>query len=63
MEAMIAGTAAGSLSIRACLLEDIQSVLELWRLADATPGKNPTRKADESRVFRFWKSAETTQTK
>ena len=30
--------AAGSLSIRACRLEDIQGVLELWRQADATPG-------------------------
>ena len=29
---------ADSLSIRACRLEDIQSVLELWRQADATPG-------------------------
>ena len=35
-------TAAGSLSIRACGLEDIQSVLELWRQADATPGVTDT---------------------
>ena len=30
--------AAGSLSVRACRLEDIDAVLELWRQADATPG-------------------------
>ena len=29
---------AGNLSIRACRLEDIERVLELWRQADATPG-------------------------
>jgi ribosomal protein S18 acetylase RimI-like enzyme len=40
-------TAAGSLSIRACRLEDIQSVLELWRQADATPGVTDT--ADDLR--------------
>ena len=34
--------AAGSLSIRACRLEDIQSVLDLWRQADATPGVTDT---------------------
>ena len=34
--------AAGSLSIRACRLEDIQSSLELWRQADATPGVTDT---------------------
>ena len=34
--------AAGSLSIRACRLEDIQSALELWRQADATPGVTDT---------------------
>lgn len=28
---------AGNLSIRACRLEDIKRVLELWRQADATP--------------------------
>src|SRR5438270_11722671 len=39
--------AAGSLSIRACRLEDIQSVLELWRQADATPGVTDT--ADDLR--------------
>jgi ribosomal protein S18 acetylase RimI-like enzyme len=27
-----------NLSIRACRLEDIEGVLELWRQADATPG-------------------------
>ena len=40
-------TAGGSLSIRACRLEDIQSVLELWRQADATPGV--TDNADDLR--------------
>src|ERR671937_401322 len=40
-------TAAGSLSIRACRLEDIQSVLELWRQAEATPGVTDT--ADDLR--------------
>ena len=34
--------AAGSLSIRACRLEDIDAVLELWRQADATPGVTDT---------------------
>ena len=34
--------AAGSLSIRACRLEDIERVLELWRQADATPGVTDT---------------------
>src|SRR5262245_10263662 len=43
----MAETAAGSLSIRACRLEDIQSVLELWRQADATPGVTDT--ADDLR--------------
>jgi ribosomal protein S18 acetylase RimI-like enzyme len=33
---------AGSLSIRACRLVDIPSVLELWRQADATPGVTDT---------------------
>ena len=33
---------AGSLSIRACRLEDIEGVLELWRQADATPGVTDT---------------------
>jgi ribosomal protein S18 acetylase RimI-like enzyme len=41
-EAMMTETAAGNLSIRACRLEDIQSVLELWRQADATPGVTDT---------------------
>jgi len=39
--------AAGSLSIRACRLEDIDAVLELWRRADATPGV--TDNADDLR--------------
>jgi ribosomal protein S18 acetylase RimI-like enzyme len=38
---------AGSLSIRACRLEDIDAVLELWRQADATPGV--TDNADDLR--------------
>jgi ribosomal protein S18 acetylase RimI-like enzyme len=33
---------AGALSIRACRLEDIEGVLELWRQADATPGVTDT---------------------
>ncbi len=40
-------TGAGSLSIRACRLEDIEGVLELWRQADATPGVTDT--ADDLR--------------
>ena len=40
-------TAMGSLSIRACRLEDIERVLELWRQADATPGVTDT--ADDLR--------------
>ena len=39
---------ADSLSARACRPEDIQSVLELWRQADATPGLTDTA-ADLSR--------------
>lgn len=35
-------TAAGSLSIRACRLEDREGVLELWRQADAMPGVTDT---------------------
>ena len=38
---------ADSLSIRACRLEDIEGVLELWRQADATPGVTDT--ADDLR--------------
>ena len=38
---------AGSLSIRACRLEDIAGVLELWRQADVTPGVTDT--ADDLR--------------
>ena len=34
--------AAGNLSIRACRLEDIGAVLELWRQGDATPGVTDT---------------------
>jgi ribosomal protein S18 acetylase RimI-like enzyme len=45
--AMMTETAAGSLSIRACRLEDIEGVLELWRQADATPGVTDT--ADDLR--------------
>ncbi len=40
-------TAAGSLSIRACRLDDIERVLELWRQAEATPGVTDT--ADDLR--------------
>ncbi len=39
--------AMGSLSIRACRLEDIERVLELWREADATP--SVTDAADDLR--------------
>ena len=39
--------AEGSLSIRACRLEDRESVLELWRQADAIPGVTDT--ADDLR--------------
>ncbi len=38
---------AGGLSIRACRPEDIPSVLELWRQAEATPGVTDT--ADDLR--------------
>src|SRR5437763_1432692 len=44
---MMSETAAGRLSIRACRLEDIQSVLELWRQAEDTPGVTDT--ADDLR--------------
>jgi hypothetical protein len=47
MGATMTETAGGSLAIRACRLEDIQSVLELWRQADATPGVTDT--ADDLR--------------
>jgi ribosomal protein S18 acetylase RimI-like enzyme len=47
MEAMMTEKAAGSLSIRACRLEDIEGVLEPWRQADATPGVTDT--ADDLR--------------
>src|SRR5277367_5911235 len=40
-------TAVGSLSIRACRLEDIKRVLELWQQAEATPGVTDT--ADDLR--------------
>jgi ribosomal protein S18 acetylase RimI-like enzyme len=33
---------AGSLSIRACRLQDVEGVLELWRRAGATPGVTDT---------------------
>ena len=38
---------AGSLSIRACRVEDVEGVLELWRQAEATPGVTDT--ADDLR--------------
>jgi ribosomal protein S18 acetylase RimI-like enzyme len=41
-EAKMTETAAGNLSIRACRLEDIEGVLELWRQADAKPGVTDT---------------------
>jgi ribosomal protein S18 acetylase RimI-like enzyme len=44
---MMTETAAGRLSIRACRLEDIEGVLELWRQAEATPGVTDT--ADDLR--------------
>jgi ribosomal protein S18 acetylase RimI-like enzyme len=47
LEAMMTEKAAGSLSIRACRLEDMESVLELWRQADATP--SVTDNADDLR--------------
>ena len=58
MEAMMTETAAGSLSIRACRLEDIKCVLELWRQAEATPGVTDTaddlrRAADDLRAIAY----------
>jgi ribosomal protein S18 acetylase RimI-like enzyme len=47
LEIMMTETAAGSLSIRACRLDDIERVLELWRQAEATPGV--TDNADDLR--------------
>src|SRR5579862_8974263 len=47
LEIMMTETAAGSLSIRACRLDDIERVLELWRQAEATPGVTDT--ADDLR--------------
>jgi ribosomal protein S18 acetylase RimI-like enzyme len=47
MGATMAEKGAGSLSIRACRLEDIDAVLELWRQADATPSLTDT--ADDLR--------------
>src|SRR5690242_1767575 len=47
MEATMTEAAAGSLSIRTCRLEEIESVLELWRQAEATPGVTDT--ADDLR--------------
>jgi ribosomal protein S18 acetylase RimI-like enzyme len=35
---MMTEKGASGLSIRACRLEDIEAVLELWRQAEATPG-------------------------
>jgi ribosomal protein S18 acetylase RimI-like enzyme len=42
MEATMTEKGAGSLSIRACRLEDIDAVLDLWRQADATPSVTDT---------------------
>jgi ribosomal protein S18 acetylase RimI-like enzyme len=42
LEAMMTEKESDSLSIRACRLEDIEVVLELWRQADATPGVTDT---------------------
>jgi ribosomal protein S18 acetylase RimI-like enzyme len=39
---MMTETTVGSLSIRACRLEDIELVLGLWRQADATPSMTDT---------------------
>jgi ribosomal protein S18 acetylase RimI-like enzyme len=39
---MMTGKGEDRLSIRACRLEDIEKVLELWRQADATPGVTDT---------------------
>jgi len=47
LEAMMTEQRADGLSIRACRLEDIESVLELWRQAEATPGVTDT--ADDLR--------------
>jgi hypothetical protein len=47
LEAMMTEKGAGSLSIRACRLQDIEVVLELWRQADATPSVTDT--ADDLR--------------
>jgi ribosomal protein S18 acetylase RimI-like enzyme len=47
LKIMMTEAAVGSLSIRAGRLEDIQSVLELWRQADATPSVTDT--ADDLR--------------
>src|SRR5262245_57420248 len=44
---MMTDESEDSLSIRACRLEDIDAVLELWRQADATPGVTDT--ADDLR--------------
>jgi ribosomal protein S18 acetylase RimI-like enzyme len=41
-EALMSKAKAGHLSIRACRLEDIEVVLELWRQAEATPGVTDT---------------------
>jgi ribosomal protein S18 acetylase RimI-like enzyme len=47
LEALMTEQRADGLSIRACRLEDIGAVLELWRQADATPGVTDT--ADDLR--------------
>jgi ribosomal protein S18 acetylase RimI-like enzyme len=51
LEANVAEKAADRLSIRACRLEDIPVVLELWRQADPTPGVTDTAE-DLRRVIR-----------
>jgi ribosomal protein S18 acetylase RimI-like enzyme len=42
LEAKMTENGTGSLSIRACRLEDIEGVLELWGQADATPSVTDT---------------------
>jgi ribosomal protein S18 acetylase RimI-like enzyme len=42
LEAMMTEWGTDRLSIRACRLEDIEGVLELWRQADATPSMTDT---------------------
>jgi ribosomal protein S18 acetylase RimI-like enzyme len=44
---MMSDRGEGSLSIRACRLQDVEGLLELWRQAEATPGITDT--ADDLR--------------